>query len=109
MCCGWWKKCVYPLYEIPVSVYSSLARLIRGGSIRNVTLTVLDNKLNAEKAAIIYDMVSQSQLSGFTLINRATAVDMDQNEHSDFDRNMMPLKSLTNLIVDVRWENYGCY
>lgn len=24
MCCGWWKKIVYPAYDVPLSTYQSL-------------------------------------------------------------------------------------
>ena len=47
MCCNWWKRCTYPAYDIPIQVYQSLGKLLRGGSLKNLTLTVVDNTFNA--------------------------------------------------------------
>ena len=43
VCCQWWKKFTYPAYDIPLSVYSSLRKLIKNGNLRNLTLYVRDN------------------------------------------------------------------
>lgn len=47
ICCSWWKRCVFPAYDVPIQTYSSLARLIKGASLRNLTLTVIDNCFDA--------------------------------------------------------------
>ena len=109
MCCDWWKKCTYAIYDIPESIYQSLDNLTRGGSIKNLTLKVVDNCFTAQKASILYNIIERSSLKGFTFINSAQAFDFNQNEYSHFEANMMPIKTLSSMIVDIRWTNYGCW
>lgn len=40
---------------------------------------------------------------GFTFDNNVGEYDYHNNEFSDFRRNMMPIKSLTNIISEIRW------
>ena len=77
MCCDWWKKCTYAAYEIPERTYSSLSRLLRGSSIRNVTLNVTDNTFDGQKANTLYEIISSSQLNGFTFRNMAGPYDFN--------------------------------
>ena len=58
MCCDWWRNCVYPAYDIDVSVYMSLQKLLRGSNLRNLTLTVVDSTFGQNKAGILYQHVS---------------------------------------------------
>ena len=41
--------------------------MVNNPSIRTLTLTIVDNAFNAEKARTIYDVIAGTQLSGFTL------------------------------------------
>lgn len=48
MCCTWWKKIVYPMYELTAQAYNSLGNfLLRHPTINNLNLTVVDNGFNA--------------------------------------------------------------
>ena len=76
---------------------------------KNLTLTVVDNCFTANKANILYNLLSNSGLSGFTFINVAMAFDFNNNEFSNFQTNMAPVKNMTNMIVDIRWNSYCCY
>ena len=54
MCCGWWKKIVYPAYELAVDTYKSMATFIAScPNITSIMLVVADNNFNAEKARIL--------------------------------------------------------
>ena len=52
---------------------------------------------------IIYNLVAQSRIKGFTFINQAGMYDYNEREYSDFDRNMKPIKRLSHVISDIRW------
>lgn len=55
MCCGWWKKIVYPAYELAVDTYKSMATFIAScPNITSIMLVVADNNFNAEKARILH-------------------------------------------------------
>ena len=84
MCCGWWKRCTYAVYDIPETIYNSLGNLTRSGSLKNLSLTVVDNCFTANKANILYNLLSNSSLTGFTFIHGATAFDFNNNEFSNF-------------------------
>jgi hypothetical protein len=43
VCCSWWRRCTLPIYEVPASTYAAIGRLLRGSSLRNLTLVVVDN------------------------------------------------------------------
>ncbi len=103
MCCDWWKKCVYPAFDIDFSVYASLAKLFRSRNLRNVSLTVIDNTFDNNKSSILYQMISESRVNGFTFINQAGNWDFLKSEHSDFNKNMKPIKMLTKIMSDIRW------
>jgi hypothetical protein len=93
---------------VPQAVYIALGRLLRSGNLRNLTLTVVDNGFDARKAQILYEVVAQGNLKGLTFINRAQAFDFRNDEYSDFNQNVQPLKQLPNCISDVRWDKIGC-
>ena len=107
MCMNWWKRCTYAIFDVPETVYDSLGRLTRGG-LGNLTLTVIDNCFSANKANILYNHLSNSQMKGFTFINAAMALDYNNNEFSHFEANMVPIRNLTNMIVDIRWQSFCC-
>jgi len=71
MCCDWWKRCTFPAFSIPVSTYMKLSRIFRAPNLNNVTLTIIDNTFNAEKAMILYNLLAESRIKGFTFINGA--------------------------------------
>ena len=75
----------------------------------NMTLKVVDNCFNANKANILYNILSNSQMKGLTFINVAMAFDYNNNEYSNFEANVAPIRNLTNMIVDIRWVNPGCF
>jgi hypothetical protein len=107
MCCGWWKKMVLPKYEINAETYRALGRIIASPAtaITNLTLTVVDNAFNAEKARILYEVVSQSRLTGFTFNNLALACNYQASEADDFVQNMSAMKSLTQITSSCIWDD----
>ena len=108
VCCNWWKKCTHACYDIPQCVYQGLARLIKSGSLRNVTINIEDNHFGAAKANILCEAVSQSELKGFTLINNARGYDLNDNEYSDFKARIEPIKQISSIISDIRWNDESC-
>ena len=108
MVCNWWQKCTYPLYEIQEEVYVTLGRLIRGGYMSNLTLTIADSCFDSLKAQILYDSLYVSGLRGFTLNNVAYPLDYRHKERSDFEANTAFLKMIPNLTADIRWNNNYC-
>ncbi len=103
MCCDWWKNCVYPAYNIDFSVYSALDKLFKSPNLRNVSLTVIDSTFDNSKSSILYQMVSESRINGFTFINQAGDWNFLKSEYSDFSRNMKPIKMLPNVMSDIKW------
>jgi hypothetical protein len=77
MCCMWWKKLVYPKYEMNVETYRAIARFVAASGITNLTLTIVDNCFNAEKARILYEALASSRITGFTFLNKALACNYD--------------------------------
>ena len=102
MCCMWWKKIVYPLYELTPAAYQSVIDLIRlFPSATNLTLSVTDNAFGAEKARMLCEALRSSRLTTFSFTNRALACNGAHGEADDFRSNMLPFKSmsLTSSIV----------
>lgn len=74
MCCMWWKKIVNPFYELTIEAYRDIGQFIeRNPTINNLNLVVVDNAFNAEKARVLYDILSRGQITGFTFVNLALA------------------------------------
>lgn len=74
MCCMWWKKIVYPLYELTPAAYQSVIDLIRiFPSATNLTLSVTDNAFGAEKTRMLCDALRNSRITTFSFTNRALA------------------------------------
>lgn len=105
MCCDWWKRCTYPAFTISANVYLSLGKILRAPNLRNITINVTDNNFDQGKARILYNLVSESRVMGFTFINRAMNYDYLGNEYSQFAANMRPIKTLSNVTSDMRWGN----
>ena len=83
MCCDWWKRMVYPTYNVPYSSYGAIENLLRLPNLQNLTLSVNDNGLDQQKINLLYDLVSRSQLRSFTFINNAGMLDLTgANEYS---------------------------
>ena len=108
MCLDKWKRYVHPAFEIHISVYESLGKLLKGINLRNLTLNIIDNTFNEEKIFVLYNMVSASSLRGLTLLNYAGPYDMKGREYSNFQQNIKPLRELRGVIVDARWEKNCC-
>jgi hypothetical protein len=105
MCCDWWRRCTLDAHDVAPAVYASMARIFRSPNVRNVSLTVVDNTFNSNKAHILYNLISQSQVKGFTFINRAAAYDFLERENSDFSLSMKPIKMINHVVSDIRWAN----
>jgi hypothetical protein len=103
MCCMWWKKIAYAMYELTPEAYRDIGVFLeRNPTVTNLNLTVADNSFNAEKAQILYESLSKSKLTGFTFINMALACNNQGNEADDFVANVMTLKSLS-IPTNFKW------
>jgi hypothetical protein len=105
LCMDWWKRCTYPIYTISANAYLNLGKFFRSHNLRNVTLTVVDNNFDQAKARILFNLLAESQVRGFTFINNAGNFDYQSNEYSQFVANMIPIKKLNNVTSDMRWYN----
>ena len=88
LCMDWWKKCIYAAFTVPVSTYIKLDKIFNAPNINNITLSVTDNTFNEEKAMIIYNLIAESRIKGFTFVNYAGMYDYNDREYSDFKKNM---------------------
>lgn len=102
MCCDWWKKAVYPAYDIPLSTYQSLGNLLRSPAVANLSLTVMDNRFDNVKAQALFQIVQGSGLRSMTFINMVGDYDVYNHEYSQFENNMRPFKKL-GIATDIRW------
>lgn len=75
MCCDWWMSLTYPAFDVPENTYRALAQLINGTPLQTLVISVTDNRLTKQKCQILYDLLSRSQLKGFTFVNRALNFD----------------------------------
>lgn len=76
MCCNWWKKIAMPAFEIPISTYQALQNLICNTNLQTITLSVCDNKFDAQKAQLLFSMLSSApNLKGFTFMNNTGEYD----------------------------------
>ena len=61
-----------PGYSVDTYVYQSLDKLFRSPSLSAVSITVIDNTFNAQKAQILYQMLSSNPgIKAFTFRNNA--------------------------------------
>lgn len=63
----------------------------------------MDNTFDSHKASILYEFISSSKVNGFTFINMAGPYNYNDREYSDFQRNMLPIKNLSRVMSDIRW------
>ena len=97
MYCGWWKKTVNPGYSVPLSTYQKLEALIFDPLLRSLTLVVCDSTFDQTKARLLHDMLSKSNIKGFTFTKLAPNNNFNNSEWSDFKDNMKPIKTLPML------------
>jgi hypothetical protein len=85
MCCGWWKKIVYPQYEMNIEFYKSIGRFLRFcTTCTALTVTVVDNAFDKKRARALFESIQGTQLTSFTFENKAVAINYNDNEASDF-------------------------
>jgi hypothetical protein len=95
ICCMWWKKIVYPAYELSNEAYQTIANFIaRAQNVTNLNLIVVDNAFGGQKARVVHDILTRSHIKGFTFNNRALRCNGQYNEADDFQTNMAGIKSL---------------
>jgi hypothetical protein len=104
MCCDWWKKIAYPLYEIPIKTYQLLQFVIQRPELTSLTLLICDSNFDSQKAKILYDLLSKSNIKTFKLYNGAGHMDYKANEFSTFEFNMKPIKMLP-IQSSIQWYN----
>ena len=80
MLCHWWKKCNYPIYELTIEAYRNLANFIaKNPTLTSLEVTTYDNALNSQKAKILYDALSASQIRKLKYTNKAFICDVKDN------------------------------
>jgi len=80
MLCEWWKKCNYPIYELTIEAYRNLASFIaKHPTLVSLEITTYDNALNSQKAKILYDALSASQIRKLKYTNKAFICDVRDN------------------------------
>ena len=68
----WFKKMIYPKYDLSRDFYRSLGAFLRKeGQCKVLRLTVVDNCFNTEKSRALYECLEGTQLTTFTFVNRA--------------------------------------
>ncbi len=99
----WWKKAINPRYELTVQAYRDIGYFVEKTlTASNLTLSVVDNTFNLEKARILYDSLSKSRITNFIFVNKAFNCNCNGNESDDFKENMLPIKSL-NMTSSITW------
>lgn len=61
----------YPQYEVNPEAYRSMANFIANTPVNNVTVEVVDNAFNGDKANMLLEALRGKDMVGFTLINHA--------------------------------------
>ncbi len=79
MCCDWWKRIAYASFNVPEATYQSLQNLLTLPNLQTLALTVVDNRFDQKKAQILYNILSQSHIKGFTFVNGAMNIDFESN------------------------------
>ena len=80
MCCEWWKKIQYPLYELTIEAYRDLANFIaKHPTLVSLEIITYDNALNSQKARILHEALSASQIRNFKYTNKAFICDVRDN------------------------------
>ena len=79
MCCDWWKRITYASFNVPEATYQSLQNLLTLPNLQALALTVVDNRFDKKKAQILYNILSQSHIKGFTFVNGAMNIDFESN------------------------------
>lgn len=94
MCCMWYKKIIYPKYEVNIEFYRAIGRFLRNNTVTSLTLNVCDNAFNANKARALYESLEGTPLQQFTFSNMALACNYEDSEADDFVMNMSAIKNL---------------
>lgn len=80
MFCAWWKKLVHPHYEMNIEFYRSIGRFLRTcTTCIALTVTVVDNAFDKQRADILYESIQGTQLRSFTFENKAIAIDYNND------------------------------
>ena len=103
MCCMWWKKIVYPKYEVNIEFYRAVGRFLRStNTVTHLTLNICDNAFDAAKARALYESLEGTSLQQFTLSNKALACNYQSDEADSFLQNVTPIKGL-NMTANMTW------
>lgn len=103
MFCNWWKKVVYPAFEIPETTYHALQVLLSAPNMETISLSFVDNCLTKVKTEIMYKIFSRAtSLKSLTFVNGAGMFDYENQEFTNFKDNFLPIKRLP-ILSDIRW------
>jgi hypothetical protein len=72
--------------------------------VNNLTLEVVDNAFNAEKAMILRRCLEGRNMVGFTFINHATAINYNEYELDNFVAYVQPIKELP-FTTNLEWDD----
>lgn len=76
MYCVWWKRLVHPHYEMNIKFYRSISPFLRTcTTCTALTVTVVGNAFDKQRADILYESIQGTQLRSFTFENKAIAID----------------------------------
>ena len=76
MCCNWWKKMVFPVFDIPMTTWQAIGRLFTLPNLQAITLNLADNTFDKSKADLLYSYASEARnLKGMTFVNSASHFD----------------------------------
>ena len=86
---------INPAYEMSADSYRRVVDFIKKvPSVKRLTLEVVDNTFDGEKAEILYDGLKKSNLEEFVLINTARCFDYKRDEMHRFKVNASAIKEL---------------
>ena len=95
VCCNWWKKIVFPKYNLNAELYRAVGQFVRNNiTCTIVRLIVCDSQFNSEKVHLLRDVLMGTQIQSLTVVNIAKAINYDDNEVDNFTNNVQPIKEL---------------
>lgn len=76
MFCNWWKKIVYPAFEIPDSTYTNLRPLLSSPKLETISISIVDNSLSKNKINLLYEVLLKARsVKSFSFVNGAGMYD----------------------------------
>ena len=74
-------------------------------SVNDLSLHVIDNTFNAEKAETLHRMLQAKSLQAFSFLNTAIELDWKEEEYSNFEKNIDPIIELEATPSYIIWDS----